>query len=79
MKKNIEELKKLNTRNLLRFYKAERNRFYNSGYYCNCGCGELIWVVHPLYKDMERRYYEHKSFLNSIKIELDTRSHISKK
>jgi hypothetical protein len=31
MRKTIEELRKLNTKNLLRFYKAERRRFYGSG------------------------------------------------
>ena len=32
MKKTIEEVKKLNTKRLLRFYRAERNRMYNKGY-----------------------------------------------
>ena len=43
MKRKTEtELKTINTKNLLRFYKAERNRFYGSGYWCTCGCGEKI-------------------------------------
>lgn len=32
MRKSIEEIIKLNTKNLLRFYKAERNRMFNRGY-----------------------------------------------
>ena len=37
MRKTIEELRKLNTKNLLRFYKAERRRLYDGGYWCSCG------------------------------------------
>lgn len=32
MRKSNENLRKLNTKNLLRFYKAERNRMFNRGY-----------------------------------------------
>ena len=67
----IETIKKLNTKNLLRFYKAERRRFYVSGYWCSCGCGQI--------RDMEQKYNEHKDFLSLIKTELNTREHINKK
>ena len=77
MKKTIEELIKLNSKNLLRFYKAERNRFYGRGYWCSCGCGEMIWEARTSQADMEQIYKEHKDFLSLIKTELDTREHIS--
>jgi hypothetical protein len=70
--KQIEELRKLNTKNLLRFYKAERRRFYGSGYWCDCGCGEL----HS--GSMEQKYNEHLDYLTSVKTELNTREHIQK-
>ncbi len=70
MRKTIEELRKLNTKNLLRFYKAERRRFYGGGYWCSCGCGEMT-------VDMEQKYNEHKDFLSLIKTELNTREHVS--
>jgi hypothetical protein len=77
MKKTIDELRILNTKNLLRFYKAERRRFYGAGYWCDCGCGEMIWEVRTPQVDMEKKYIEHKDFLNLIKTELNTREHVS--
>lgn len=77
MRKNIEELRKLNTKNILRFYKAERRRFYSSGYWCSCGCGEMIWEARISQADMEQKYNEHKEFLSLIKTELNTREHVS--
>lgn len=32
MRKSTEELEKINTKNLLRYYKAERNRMFKKGY-----------------------------------------------
>ena len=74
----IETILKLNTKNLLRFYKAERKRFYSSGYWCDCGCGEKIWEVNTSRVDMEQKYNTHKDFLNLIKVKLNTREHINK-
>jgi hypothetical protein len=78
MRKTIEELRKLNTKNLLRFYKAERRRFYGCGYWCSCGCGEFIWEARTSQAYMKQKYDEHKYFLSLIKTELNTREHISK-
>ena len=75
----IETIKKLNTKNLLRFYKAERRRFYGSGYWCSCGCNQMIWEAKTSQADMEQKYNEHKDFLSLIKTELNTREHINKK
>lgn len=69
MEKNTESLKKLNTKNLLRYYKSERRRFYGRGYWCTCGCGEVL-------TDMEQKYNEHKNYLDLIKTELNKREHV---
>lgn len=76
--KPIEEVIKLNSKNLLKFYKAERKRFYGSGYWCSCGCGEMIWQARTSYGDMEEKHNNHKKYLDLIKIELNTREHINK-
>lgn len=69
MIKSIEELTRLNTKNLLRYYKAERRRFYAYGYWCSCGCGEMT-------SSLEQKYNQHKDFLSLIKTELNTREHV---
>jgi hypothetical protein len=74
----IETIKKLNTKNLLRFYRAERKRFYRGGYWCDC-CGEFIWDLYPSDSHMKQKYETHQEFLKLIKAELDTREHIDKK
>ena len=76
--KTIEELKTINSKNLLRYYKAERKRFYGSGYWCGCGCGDMSWEVHPANKHLEQEYTDHNAYLNLIKSELNNREHISK-
>lgn len=76
MTKSIEEIKKLNTKNLLKFYKAERKRFYATGYWCSCGCGEMVWEARSFQSNMEEKYNNHKNFLNLIKIELNKREHV---
>jgi len=76
MRKPIEELRKLNTKNLLRYYKAERKRFYGVGYWCSCGCGEMTWEVQSSQRSVEQEYEEHKAYLESIKKELDSREHV---
>ena len=77
MRKTIEELRKLNTKNLLRYYKSERRRFYGAGYWCGCGCGEMIWKVRTSSADMKKEYNEHRDYLYLIKKELNTREHVS--
>lgn len=77
MKKSINDLRKLSTKNLLKYYKAERKRFYGAGYWCTCGCGEKIWIAYERYSDMEQKYNEHKDYLDLIKSVLNTREHVS--
>jgi hypothetical protein len=77
MRKTIEELRNLNTKNLLRYYKAERKRFYGVGYWCSCGCHEMIWEAYPKrHADMEQKYNNHKEYLELIKTELNKREHV---
>jgi hypothetical protein len=76
MEKTTEELKKINTKNLLRYYKSERRRFYGYGYWCSCGCGEMIWEARASQADMEQKYNEHKNYLDLIKTELNIREHV---
>lgn len=81
MRKTIEELRKLNTKNLLRFYKAERKR-YNvsiSQYHWGFDAVDYMWdhSDDEYYQKKKDVYDEWKDFLHLIKIELNTREHIS--
>ena len=69
MRKSIEKLRKLNTKNLLRFYRAERKRFNV------CGYRETLDYYDNI--EMQKLYDEHKNFLSLIKTELNTREHVS--
>ena len=76
MRKTIEELRKINTKNLLRYYRAERKRFYEKLYFCNC-CYEAMWVVNPeTYGYLEAEYSEHIAYLELIRTELGKREHL---
>lgn len=77
MRKTAEQLKQINTKNLLRYYKAERKRFYGAGYWCSCGCWDFIWHVRDSAAYMEPIYNEHKAYLDLIKTELSTREHVA--
>lgn len=74
--KTQKELKKLNTKNLLRYYKAERQRFYGAGFICGC-CGDYIWEINERDIKEKERHDKWKLYLESIKAELNTREHIS--
>jgi|694.fasta_scaffold154181_4 hypothetical protein len=81
MRKSIEELRKLNSKNLLRFYRAERKR-YNvaiSQYHWGFETCEYMWEHSDdeFYQKEKIRFNEWKDFLNLIKTELNTREHIS--
>tara|TARA_R110000850_G_scaffold275660_1_gene415300 strand:- start:408 stop:647 length:240 start_codon:yes stop_codon:yes gene_type:complete len=79
MGKSIEEIRTINTKNLLRFYKAERKRMFNRGYrymvidedkFCNPIIG---W---DNTSDSET-FNDDVDFLYMIKMELNTREHVS--
>ena len=78
IKKSTKELQNLNTKNLLRFYKSERNRMFQKGYRYqvtdeddNC---DLVmgWVNDSKLKT----FGEDIDFLFLIKTELSKREHI---
>lgn len=79
MRKTLDELRKLNTKNLLRYYKAERKRFYTAGYSCDCGCGEMMWDIVPQPNNIKQHHDEHVDYLDLIKKELNTREHVPNK
>ncbi len=76
MRKTDKELNTLMTPRLLSYYKTERRRFYGAGYWCSCGCGEFIWEVDENQARMERKYIEHRAYLDKIKAILDSREHV---
>lgn len=80
--KTESELSKLNDRNLLAYYRAERLRYNKnkSNYICDC-CGEYSWNI---YKDPDSSAAEIKftqwwDYLKLIKCALSERGHVTKK
>lgn len=80
MRKSTEELEKINTKNLLRYYKAERNRMFNRGYrYMVINSDENLnpimgWNNIP----NSESFYDDINYLEKIKTILNTREHIIK-
>lgn len=79
MRKTIEELRKLNTKNLLRFYKAERNRMFNRGYRYMVidedeNCNPVMGWDNSSSSDT---FNDDIDFLCLIKTELNTRERVS--
>ena len=79
--KSIEELKKLNSKNLLAYYKAERKRYYSfiGVHTCEC-CGEASWdlLSHEGYEPERKKSQDWENYLQLIKSELSTREHVVK-
>ena len=79
MRKSIEELNKLNTKTLLRYYKAERNRMFNRGYRYMVidedESGDIVMGWDNSSKS--ETFNEDVDFLCLIKTELNTREHVS--
>lgn len=78
--KTTEELESLNTKNLLRYYKAERARYFSAvgGQTCGC-CGERYEFLYPNdenYKDESKTLKGWEKYLESIKDILNTREHV---
>lgn len=78
--KTREELKKLNDRNLLALYRAERQRNYSflGSHICNC-CGEIMSSSFDStykYEDFKKEKKERHGYLSFIKSILDTRKHV---
>ena len=77
-RKSIDELRKLNTKNLLRYFKAERNRMFNKGYrYMVIDEDEKGDMVMGWDNDSKSETFNKDvDFLCLIKTELNTREHI---
>ena len=71
MRKTIEQLKKLNTKNLLRYFRAERKRFFHAISQHHFGFDAVDY-----YQKEKVKYDEWESYLSLIKIELSTREHV---
>lgn len=78
MKKSIKELKKLNTKNLLRYYKAERNRMFKKGYRYTIIDEDINGDIIMGWTNLSgmETFSEDIDYLYLIKKELNTREHI---
>ncbi len=79
--KEQADLERLNTKNLLAYYKAERKRFYSfvSAHTCDC-CGEPSWRLEPKrYVKEEQQYHDWEKYFKTIKEILSTREHVIRK
>ena len=81
MKKSIEEIKRLNTKNLLRYYRAERKRYSVaiSQWHWGFECCEYMWdhSEDEYYQGEKYKYWTWREFLDLIKVELGGREHVS--
>lgn len=69
LRKTRDELKKLNDKNLMAYFKAERQRLYHS----------IGYVEGNRFLDLDPSQQEHKDYLMKIKAELNTRGHVESK
>lgn len=79
--KTVDDLEKLNTPNLLRYYKAERKRFYRftSGNICDC-CGNFSWELDSKIHEKDKiTYHKWEEYLGTIKTVLSKREHVERK
>lgn len=78
MAKTIEELRKFNTKNLLRYYKSERNRMFNRGYrYIAIDENESCDIFMGWYNHSESETFnDDVDYLHLIKTELNTRENV---
>lgn len=78
--KTEDELSKLNDRNLLAYYRAERSRYYSgvSAYICGC-CGEYYWDLYKDYGSLGLKFKNWQDYLFLVKSLLSKRSHVIKK
>lgn len=76
--KSEKELQTLNTKNLLAYYKAERQRFYRfeGGCKCHCGCGEMVWEVNHGYEREKEKYNNWYNYVCKVKAMLNKREHV---
>ena len=85
MRKTIEELKKLNTKRLLSYYRAERKRYNISIESYLCGFDRVKHTLLYTWDKSDDEYYLNKKvehdewlvLLCEVKTELDSRENIS--
>jgi len=80
MSTTLEEAKKLNDKNLLAFYKAERKRVfqYVASQVCDC-CGMWNWETNKYTPNESTEVKRRREFLHLVKQELETRGHVKRK
>ncbi len=76
--KTLKELETINTKNLLKYYQAERKRFYGAGFFCDCGCEGYVWEAVDNQEDVKKRHDDWIKYLDLIKSVLSKREHIEK-
>ena len=81
--KTVVELNTLSDRNLLAYYRAERNRFgkFKSRCMCcdlNCDLVWNMWTDEPKYIPLKEEYNRRHDYLKLIKSILSTRGHVEK-
>ncbi len=77
----LEKILKLNTKNLLAFYKKKRSIKFSHyiKYTCEC-CGEFLWDLHPKnHQEAKKEYEALEDYFFAITSELSTREHIPRK
>jgi len=81
VEKSLEELKGINDKNLLAYFKAERKRFFQMAHAsrCHCGCGEFIWEVNHGYETNKKYYEMRDDYLSIVQDELNSREHVDRK
>lgn len=80
VKKTLKQLKSINDRNLLLYFKAERRRFYVSFQQCDC-CGMFSWEINPNddYAQKAKMFHnEWREYLDFVISELHTRKSVEK-
>ncbi len=79
MRKSLDEIQKINTKNLLRYYKAERKRYNiaKSTYAWGFDKVDYMWDYSDGYEKEKLEYEDWYDYLQMIKKELNTREHIS--
>jgi hypothetical protein len=74
----LGELEKLPTRRLLAFYRVERRKLDNEGYW-DSTCEEWVWDTKTEYEHLKAVYESWVSRLEAIKAILGTREHVQKR
>jgi len=79
MRKTLDELIKINTKNLLRYYRAERLRYNvaKSSYYWGFDKVDYMWEHSDKYENERLEYEDWYKYLELIKTELNKREHVS--